>query len=165
MLRRLSNERIVWRAGDGATGSLAVPAVKELWSWRQCGFIAREAGGVLLGFLGDESSALLVERCTVPGKGDRRSRYSFYRGPRHQVEAEKWHQQNQGYGTQLGLWHTHPEPTPTPSRVDIDDYQQVLRTGENLPGSLLFLIVGTQQMGFWLGRRDQQLLHIGYIPL
>jgi integrative and conjugative element protein (TIGR02256 family) len=165
MLRRLSTERVVWRTDDGAVGSLAVPAVKELSNWRQRSFLAREAGGVLLGFLGEESNGLLVEQCTVPSNGDRRSRYSFYRGPQHQMQAEKWHQNTHGYGTQLGLWHTHPEPIPTPSSVDIDDYQQVFHTGINLPRNLLFLIVGTKQMGFWLGCRDEQLLHIGYIPL
>lgn len=165
MLRHLNNNRIIWQTDDGLSGSLSKQVTVEMISWRQRRFYSREAGGVLLGFIDAESDGILVERCTIPGKKDKRSRCSFYRGPRHQLEADEWHQKTGWRGTQLGLWHTHPEQIPTPSSIDVNDYQSVLQFGKYPAKALLFLIVGIKETAFWIGQKNKSLLHIGNLEL
>lgn len=161
MLRQLDSGHVVWQLEDGTRGSFA-PSVLELFkAWKQERIWSKEAGGLLLGFIDQETGGLLVEGATVPGKGDRRSRYGFFRCNRHQQEAERWNRNTDGHGTQMGLWHTHPEAVPRPSSVDLEDYRNVMRHGQLSSDGLIYLIVGTKQVVCWYGRPNQQLMDIG----
>jgi integrative and conjugative element protein (TIGR02256 family) len=122
-----------------------------------------EAGGVLLGRHLRDGSAIIVDNITTPLPGDRRSRTRFYRAQRrHQaVIDEAWHTSN-GTCTDLGEWHTHPEPIPMPSGVDWTDWKRRLRS-DQYSEPIFFVIVGTQQVAAWEGRRDSVLMPLPII--
>lgn len=162
MLRRLSTGHVIWKTEDGACGSLSPQVIDMLTSWTQRGTFSKEAGGLILGFIDLNTDGLLAESLTVPGRGDKRSRTSFFRSARHQHEAEQWNEKNGGRGTQLGLWHTHPEPQPTPSGVDLNDCDNVLKNGTFDSGGLLYLIVGTSTIGCWYARPRKPLNFLGH---
>lgn len=111
----------------------------------------REAGGLLLGrhLLGSEHIA--VDDLSVPMRGDRRRRCSFFRGKGHQGYAHKRWNQSQGTSAYLGNWHTHPEPYPSPSTTDIADWKNVVKNDLYEGDRLYFLIVGTRELACWEG--------------
>ena len=78
----------------------------------------------------------------------------FFRGKRHQQEADVWHTRTDGRGTQLGLWHTHPEPRPTPSVTDYEDFRSVITTASYHSVGIVYIIVGTE---FFSNRLPLQL--------
>lgn len=162
MLQRLTSGHVVWEAKEGASGSLSPDLITKLFSWSQRRFYSKEAGGVILGFVDSDTNGLLAEEITVPGPGDQRSRTSFFRSERHQLEAERWNMQTNSKGTQLGLWHTHPEANPTPSNTDLSDCERVLRNGKFDCNGLLYLIVGTQAIGCWYAHAAQPLTLLGH---
>lgn len=165
MLHQLSNGNWAWQISEEIRGSLPSTFIESLSRWRQRNLIAREAGGIILGFIDIETGGLLAEINTVPGRGDKRTRTSFYRGPHHQAKAIEWHRDTDSRGTMLGLWHTHPERIPHPSDTDWSDLANVLGNGTyNGPG-LVYLIVGIEQIGCWFGQRGGKIYKIGAIPL
>jgi integrative and conjugative element protein (TIGR02256 family) len=162
MLQRLSTGHIVWHLDDSSSGTLSPKLIALLSKWAQRRPWSREAGGLLLGFIDNETEGLLAEFATTPGWGDRRSRTSFYRGLRHQQEAIEWNRVTDGRGTQLGLWHTHPEPDPTPSLTDLEDCRNVLSTSKFAVDGILYLIVGTRRIGCWFASPGFPLVFLGY---
>ena len=146
-------------------GSFPSTFIQALTHWCQHGWLSREAGGLALGYIDIETGGLLAEKLTLPGRGDKRSRTGFFRGPRHHMEAVEWHRSTGARGTILGLWHTHPEPIPHPSDTDWADLSNVLDHGTYNGLGLVYLIVGTEQIGSWFGQRGGRIHKIGHIPI
>ncbi len=121
---------------------------RQRWLW------SREAGGVLLGRHLVESADLWVDEATVPQRGDRRTRTTFYRSDTHSQLALKRWKESGGTCGHLGLWHTHPEPDPQPSHTDLADWRHALAADRFEGDSLVFLIVGQQQVRCWQGWKD-----------
>lgn len=165
MLRQLSNGNWVWQISADMRGSLPFGVIQSLSLWCQSGRFSREAGGLVLGFIDIETSGLLADSITTPCRGDKRSRYSFYRGNCHQVKATQWHHNTNGHGAILGLWHSHPESMPNPSGTDWSDLAKMLRHGTYSEAGLFYLIVGTKYIGCWFGQRDGEIHFIGNIPV
>lgn len=163
MLRQLSTGHYVWNVASGKSGSISPQLVEKLRSWKQTRPWNKEAGGIILGFIDKDTNGLLAEEITFPGVGDKRSRNSFFRGPRHQKEAEMWNKSTSGHGTQLGLWHTHPERYPTPSAPDFFDCKNVLSFGSLTAEGLLYVIVGTVLINVWYAAKDAPLIFLGAI--
>jgi integrative and conjugative element protein (TIGR02256 family) len=163
MLRLLTSGHVVWKTKDGACGSLTPEVIKMLSNWSQRRIFSKEAGGLILGYVDSDTNGLLAEALTLPGYGDKRSRTSFFRSERHQQESEIWNMKTNGRGTQLGLWHTHPEANPAPSTTDLNDCQSVLKNGKFDCNGLLYLIVGTQTIGYWHAQVGRQLTFLGYL--
>jgi integrative and conjugative element protein (TIGR02256 family) len=125
---------------------------------------ALEAGGVLLGRELLVTGDLVVDAITTPMPGDVRTRTSFFRSAplhqRHILEAWRGSAGTCGY---LGEWHTHAEARPTPSRVDRSEWSR--RLVEDVVGARLslFVIVGTQALGAWIGDRQSRSVRLlGY---
>lgn len=98
----------------------------------------------------------IVEALTKPGRGDRQSRYEFFRSERHHREAKKYWRTTALTGAYLGLWHSHPEPNPMPSSVDISDWKRALRH-DTFPGrGLVFAIVGSDSLAIWMGAKGKR---------
>lgn len=165
MLRMLDDGYLVWQLENIAMGSICPSLATELKKWKQTSIFSKEAGGVLLGFIDSNTDGLLCETLTKPGKGDKRGRCNFFRGKRHQSEANDWHKATKGKGTQLGLWHTHPEPKPMPSSVDIEDFRNTIKTGLYCTKGILYIIVGTKYTGFWYGAKEVGLTLIGHFEI
>jgi len=66
MLQRLSTGHIVWRLEENCSGSLSPKLIALLSKWAQRSFWSREAGGLLLGFIDNETEGLLGELATTP---------------------------------------------------------------------------------------------------
>ncbi len=165
MLQQLSNGNWSWQISPEMRGSFPSAFIESLTHWRQHGCFSREAGGLTLGYIDIETGGLLAEKLTLPARGDKRSRTGFFRGPRHQAEAVEWHRSTGTRGTMLGLWHTHPEPIPHPSCTDWADLSNVLDHGTYSDPGLVYLIVGTAQIGCWFGQRSGSVHEIGNIPI
>lgn len=165
MLRQLSNGNLAWQISAGIRGSLSADFIHSLTRWCQRGEFAREAGGLILGFIDIDTGGLLADSITTPCWGDKRSRYSFYRGHGHQTKATQWHRNTDGHGTILGLWHSHPEAMPNPSDTDWSDLANMLRHGTYSGAGLIYLIVGTEHIGCWFGQRNGKIHALGMIQL
>ena len=117
-----------------------------------------EAGGLLMGRYLKESKDVIVDAVTVPAEGDRRSRHGFYRAQkRHQRTLEHGWQESAHTQTYLGEWHTHPEPIPAPSSQDRSDWIRKLMH-DDFGSHLFFLILGTEAVRVWEGRRRQSFV-------
>jgi len=101
---------------------LIEPAVIALLShYRQVNRNAREAGGVLLGYMRGPHFHILL--ATSPGLGDRRSRTSFHRSDKSHYQEFLSARKNDPLLAYLGDWHSHPEDTPTPSSLDQSEWR------------------------------------------
>lgn len=145
----------IFRRKDGSGVGISEAALALLLSYRQLGRKDKEAGGVLLGRYIRGCRDVVIDGLSTPGPKDLRTRTTFYRSRKHHQKAidEAW-QSSQGTLNYLGEWHTHPEPFPTPSSVDMWDWRRRLQEDTFDSGSLLFLIVGLEQMRVWEGFRQ-----------
>lgn len=111
---------------------------------------SQEAGGILLGRLLLEGDHIVVDRVTVPGPQDRRSRFNFFRAerPAQGVVNDAWNHSG-GETIYLGEWHTHPEDHPSPSWHDGADWRRLVTTQRYEQESLLFIIVGRLEIRSW----------------
>lgn len=114
-----------------------------------------EAGGVLLGRFIIDSKNIVVDRVTVPMKGDKRTRYTYTREASvHQKAITKVWEESSGTCNYLGEWHTHPEMRPKPSSQDIKNWREILRHGIFSGLCLYFVIVGIKEVRVWEGNRE-----------
>jgi integrative and conjugative element protein (TIGR02256 family) len=120
--------------------------------WWQC-----EAGGALLGRHLLDTKDIVVDEVTTPQKGDRRSRFGFFRSQQHsEVARARWLEEQMSIAY-LGLWHTHPEPSPSPSAIDKRDWEKALRSDVYEGDQLFFPIVGTTLIRVWCLSRTGSL--------
>jgi integrative and conjugative element protein (TIGR02256 family) len=156
-----STGRLLVKASADVSFVVSTDVLPQLTDLRQMDPHLPESGGLLLGRLFGNGNQSAVEDVTVPGKGDRQSRFSFFRSTRHQRAADKYWKQTGGEGTYLGLWHTHPEPVPNPSGVDMEDWRRALKKDLFHGDGLLFTIVGTKAIGFWYGTAPKKIEFVG----
>lgn len=149
MLRYMtSTGRLLVKPSTDVSIVISTDVLSRLADLRQLDSHRPESGGLLLGRLFGGGNESAVEAVTVPGSGDRQSRFSFFRSSVHQRAAEQYWKRTGGEGTYLGLWHTHPEPVPSPSGVDLEDWRRALKKDVYHGSGLLFAIVGTTALGF-----------------
>lgn len=162
MLRYMtSTGRLLVKPSTDVSVVISTDVLSQLADLRQLDSHRPESGGLLLGRLFRDGNESAVEAVTVPGKGDKQSRFSFFRSSVHQRAAEQYWKRTGGEGTYLGLWHTHPEPVPNPSGVDMDDWQRALRKDVFHGSGLLFAIVGTTALGLWYGNAPKKINFVG----
>lgn len=114
----------------------------------------REAGGVLLGRYLLDSDNMVVDEVTTPQKGDRRTRFGFFRSKQHSILAHAKWAASQGTMAYFGLWHTHPELDPTPSYVDRQDWTKAVAKDLFQGEELFFPIVGIERIRVWTKSRN-----------
>jgi integrative and conjugative element protein (TIGR02256 family) len=147
---------LVFEAGDGQLVKLGADAVRLLHAFRQTAPDAYEAGGVLLGRWIESSDDVVVDQLTTPMRGDRRTRFSFYRDRiAHQRRIDEVFASSDGTCGYLGEWHTHPERDPEPSRTDVGDWRRRLRQDRVDVPFVFFLIVGLVEIRVWRGSRSR----------
>ena len=130
--------------------------IHKFIQYQQNSFNDYEAGGLLLGRHLKNCSHLAVDHISKPQRGDKRSRYGFFRGKGHQKIAHKYWAISNSTCAYLGNWHTHPEPYPEPSQTDINDWLNVLKNDVYEGNHLYFIIVGTREIACWEGFRNNQ---------
>lgn len=141
---------------DGCRIIIDGSVVQKFIQYQQNNSSDYEAGGLLLGRHLKDCSHLAVDYISEPQQGDKRSRYSFFRGKRHQNTAHQYWDIYNGTCAYLGNWHTHPEPYPTPSQTDINDWLNVLKNDIYEGNYLYFVIVGTHEIACWEGFMKSQ---------
>jgi len=128
---------------------VGVDARAVLLRYLQHGPRALEAGGVLIGrhLLGTED--IVADYVTTPMQGDKRTRFSFYRGQKqHQRAVDRAWAASGGVYTYLGEWHTHPESVPSPSCLDRREHIRTIQTAR-CSHPIFFLILGTETARTW----------------
>jgi integrative and conjugative element protein (TIGR02256 family) len=114
-----------------------------------------EAGGVLLGRFLIGNSDIVVDRITVPMRGDGRSRFGYFRSKNvHQKQISEAWVSSRGTCNYLGEWHTHPEDDPRPSSHDLNKWKDKLALDQFDSDFLFFIIVGTKHVNVWKGYRN-----------
>jgi integrative and conjugative element protein (TIGR02256 family) len=128
-------------------------------SERQLNDLAAEAGGVLLGRYIVGCEDIVIDDVTTPFGEDERGRFFFRRSqaPHQAAINERW-TASDGRCHYLGEWHTHPESDPHASRTDVGDWKRRLKADIFDADSLLFIIVGTDVVRLWEGRRTRSVL-------
>lgn len=128
---------------------IATEASATMLGFLQHGPRRYEAGGVLIGrhLIGSED--IIVDRVTTPMRGDKRSRFSFYRAhKRHQRAVDRAWNASRGVYTYLGEWHTHAEPVPSPSGLDERERIRTLETAQ-CSHPIFFVVLGTERARIW----------------
>lgn len=111
---------------------------------------SKEAGGILLGRQISGTLDIVLDEITTPSIDDRQTRFSFFRSKRlTQARIEAAWTESSGTLNYLGEWHTHPEDTPRPSCIDRAGWRSLSRKGVFQLDSLLFVIVGRNEIGAW----------------
>ena len=152
---------LVFCRPNGGRVKITAPVLQLLRAYAQHGPKDTEAGGVMMGRYLQGSDDVVVDAATEPMRGDRRSRYSFYRDKtRHQAVLDAAWKTSGGTCTYLGEWHTHPEADPTPSGIDTHDWRRRLWT-DKYDDELFFVIVGTAIIRNWSGKGE----YLGSHPL
>lgn len=163
----VSSSAIAWPWSFDRPGNRCFEISVDAWTvmvrFRQTALHLAEAGGVLLGRHLRDESAIIVDAITTPLPGDQRARTRFYRAQRqHQAVIDEAWRTSKGTCTYLGEWHTHPEPIPIPSAVDRADWKRRLRT-DRYSDPLFFVIIGTEQVAAWEGRRNGMLIPLALV--
>lgn len=129
-------------------------ALQRMLMFRQCEKSALEAGGVLLGRFISNSKDIIIDKVSIPMKGDKRERFRFFRseGSHQRIIRETWGE-SAGKCNYLGEWHTHPEDYPTPSRIDKENWKALLSKGFFSSLYLYFVIVGREETRVWEGNK------------
>ena len=109
----------------------------------------REAGGIILGRMIENSNDVIIDEVTIPSLQDKRSRFSFFRSKCTQKTINARWQTSQHTQNYLGEWHTHPEAHPSPSHTDIRNWQNIMAKGIFDQDFLFFLIVGQITISVW----------------
>jgi len=135
---------------NGGTVEFQKSALEIMSRYRQLRRRDAEAGGMILGRLVVESSDLIIDEVTEPGKRDGKGRFFFIRRrPAAQCRVnEAWLASN-GTRNYLGEWHSHPEDDPSPSTVDVENWLRISSQARFEQDFLLFAIVGRQRTKLW----------------
>lgn len=108
-----------------------------------------EAGGVLIGRENISNNNLIIEFATEPMRGDKRSRYRFYRNDRGHIDFyQKLYNEYRGIYVYVGEWHTHPESIPSYSGIDSSNWN-IIGNDATHNTSQLHLIAGYDALRLW----------------
>lgn len=150
----MEKDNLIFEITNGGKIKLTVSVVETMQLHKQFDKGSLESGGVLLGRFIKVSKNIVVDKITIPIKGDKQTRFSFKRlSPLHQVIiTEEWNKSN-GTCNYLGEWHTHPEDFPTPSGIDIREWKRKLKKDAFSGRYLYFIIAGIKSIEIWEGDR------------
>lgn len=140
-----------FKRATGGVVEFTTEVLDRLSKYRQVGG-EREAGGIMLGRLICNARDIVVDRVTDPNRLDKRYRHWFFRS-RKPAQAEVVSAWNESLGSvnYLGEWHSHPQDSPEPSMVDRCNWRRILKRAVFEQHFLLFVIVGTSDVGVWEG--------------
>lgn len=121
-----------------------------------------ESGGILIGSILIDGKTIEINDCTEPIRGDKASRYGFYRCTKHnEILEKKWIESNY-IKMYLGEWHTHPQSIPSPSYVDKKSWTRLIKDSITDSPIIIFLIIGIETIEIWIGNKiDNKLERVG----
>jgi integrative and conjugative element protein (TIGR02256 family) len=141
-LQRAIADGLVFDTGRVQEQLIVLPHVLQtILGFQQTSINSREGGGMLLAAITDK--IVTVEKATVPGREDKRHRFSFWPSLRRQQKIiDKQFDKDLHF---IGEWHTHPETNPTPSMLDIQSMSKCFSQSKHQLTGLVMLILGTGQ--------------------
>lgn len=146
--------QIVYARPNGGRVLIPEEILASLSPYVQDTYKKKEAGGVILGRYIKDCEDIVVDKVTLPMRGDKSSRFSFLRQRQsHQKIIDQEWQASNFTCTYLGEWHTHPEPLPTPSFIDRNDWKRKMKQDIFDSDYLFFMIVGTSEIRLWEGNK------------
>lgn len=108
---------------------------------------SHEAGGVLLGYIIEETQYIRITKISTPCEEDISSPTSFQRdGKSTQKIIDREFNESNGKIIYLGEWHTHYEKKPIPSGIDISMIRKHHKASILNQDLLLLLIKGTKDI-------------------
>ncbi|WP_195623911.1 Mov34/MPN/PAD-1 family protein [Clostridium tertium] len=117
-----------------------------------------ESGGILIGSILIDGKTIEINDCTEPIRGDKASRYGFYRCTKHnEILEKKWIESNY-INMYLGEWHTHPQSIPSPSYVDKKSWTRLIKDSITDSPIIIFLIIGIETIEIWIGNKSHNKL-------
>lgn len=125
------------------------PIINSVWISRTIGcklkeladeYFPLEVGGILAGYLSDESA--VVTEIVGPGPQAQHHRETFL--PDHRYQTEQMHRiflESKGGIVYLGDWHTHPHGPPVLSPLDIRTMRAIAESPEaRCPSPVMILL-------------------------
>lgn len=139
------------RARRGVAAALWLPEdARETLEWEAKKHSPHETGGMLIGYMTDDS--IVVTRLIEGGPGSIRKRDRFEPdGLWQQEELERVYRDSGRIETYLGDWHSHPRGLGRPSRRDRATAKAVARSrGARTPHPLTIIVTRTWRGGWEL---------------
>ena len=129
--------------------------VLELFSfYRQSSLADSESGGFLLGYQNLNTNSIIIDDLSLPQKRDLKSPIRFFikdNGHKEKIQ----HAEKRG-SFFLGTWHTHPQDFVSPSIIDMTDWKKSIKKEKPAADFMVFMIVGRQEIGVWIGDKEQK---------
>lgn len=140
--------------------------IESLRNYSQLHISDKEAGGVLMGRALINNN-FIISANSEPQSRDTRLRCFFQKNKHdHQKIVDSYWKASKGYINYLGEWHTHPESCPKPSSLDLEGWKYNLDLNKNEIFAHVFIIVGTLEIGIWLGIKiTKTILNVGYYKI
>lgn len=108
-----------------------------------------ESGGIIVGKLNPAEKQVIATDITEPQKEDKCTKNTYKRAEcGHQEIMDNLWKESGFVKTYIGEWHTHNQRMPHPSWIDRRNWLQISKRKQNSEW-LLFVIVGTEQIGVW----------------
>lgn len=142
-------DRLITFEGRGRRVHVCADVAATWNAHRQISSHAAESFGVLIGTTSIDRTQVWIEVVSTPRPLDTRWRFGFrMRDPGHERLVRTMHKRSCRTRIYLGTWHTHPALLPAPSRLDRRDWTKCLRMNPSRP--LVFVVVGTEQIGIFV---------------
>lgn len=95
------------------------PTAFDIIQRESCAYGCLETGGVLMGYVNETESKLVVTHATGPGQRAKHGRYTFAKDVRYcQKEVDNCCEENNGLRDYVGEWHRHPGRSTNLSPTD-----------------------------------------------
>lgn len=127
---------------SGQTLAFTDSVLDHISSYRQTGWLDREAGGQLFARILDNE--IIIEMATGPRSKDRRTRHSYVPHRKsEQAEIDEYHTKGLHY---VGDWHTHPEPIAKPSPRDDANMRDCFTKSKHQLNAFVMAIAGQAEL-------------------
>lgn len=134
---------------NGKVVDILSEVIDEISKWLQCNSDLPESGGYILGYQHRQTGNITLELVTSPHNGDIRNRIRCIIKDVFHGKILRIAQLRNSY--YMGVWHTHPQLSPTPSTIDLQDWEQSLRSEKTGSNYIFFLIAGIEYFKVWVG--------------
>ncbi len=130
--------------------------IQKMKHYIQWNYNDTEAGGILVGWENVENSNVVIDKATVPMKGDIREKTRFLRHDVGHIEFYKnLYINSEEIYAYYGEWHTHPEDIPHYSIIDLKNWRKIAK--EDSKDSQYHIILGRKKLSIWQMKKEQLL--------
>ena len=137
---------------------ICVNVIKAMREHIQIGRDSVEAGGILVGKENMSDENVVINNISTPQRGDQQEYNRFYRRDIGHIKFfEDLYEKSGRTLRYIGEWHTHPEAIPHYSRIDLVNWQKILR-GNHSSDWNFHIIVGYEAIRVWYLQEKIELI-------